>query len=74
MFGITAYIHRFVDRNDGLPLRDVYYAPEIGCQALKMIHYEEGIVERITEAVSIDFGEPDASRFILPNYPLVDAP
>ena len=73
VLGITAYVHRFVDPQDGLPMRDVYYAPEVGCQALKMIHYKEGVMERVTEAVSIDFGEPDASRFVLPNYPLTDA-
>lgn len=73
MLGMTVYVHRFVDPQDGLPLRDVYHAPEVGCVALKMVHYKDGIMERVTEAVSVDFGEPDAGLFALPNYALVGA-
>ena len=74
VLGIEAYVHRFVDPEGRLPLRDVYYAPEVGCVALKMVHYKDGIMERVTEAVSIDFGEPDAALFTLPNYTRVGAP
>jgi len=74
VLGIKAYVFRFVynDPKNGTMFRDIYYAPEVGCSALKAVFYKDGYIERMTEVVALDLKEPDASAFKMPDYPLIE--
>jgi TonB family protein len=62
ILGITAYVHRILNKNNGELQAEKYYAPETGAIPLKTILYGEGGKARLVdEPVSISFGEPDAA-------------
>lgn len=70
--GMTAYVHRFKDPESGEVLRDAWYAPELGCSALKVVFYQKGKIIRVTEPLLLVCGEPDRELLRLPDLPVVE--
>lgn len=68
VLGRTTYVHRIKDEKTGEPQADYYLTPELGRVPLKTVEYEKGKVFRVTEPISVAFGEPDAAQVKLPEY------
>lgn len=62
ILGITAYVHRILNKDNGELQAETYYAPEAGAIPLKTVLYADGGKARLVdEPISINFGEPDAA-------------
>lgn len=70
VLGYTAYVHRVMDEATGLPSTDAYFAPQFGSTPLKLEIYSGGQVVYVTEAVRVQWGEPDAALLKGPDYPV----
>lgn len=68
ILGLTAYKILFKN-SDGSTAQEVWYAPELGRQALRSRDYKDGRLTHSVEPVSVDFSEPPAEFVRLPDYP-----
>lgn len=62
LLGLTAYVYRILNKENGELQAEKYYAPELGAIPLKTVLYKDGGKARLVdEPISINFGEPDAA-------------
>jgi len=71
--GFTAFVQRIISP-EGRVEAEYAFVPEFDTRAVKELHYRTDGGRRILEAVSINFGEPDARLFQVPsNLTIVEA-
>lgn len=73
VLGFTAFVQRIISA-EGRVEAEYAFVPEFDTRTVKAVHYRSDGSRRILEAVSINFGEPDARLFQVPaNMPIVEA-
>jgi hypothetical protein len=70
VLGYKVRVLRISESADNSSYSETYFAPALANAVVKMVDISGDGASTVVEAVKIDVGEPSASEFIFPNYPV----
>jgi hypothetical protein len=70
VLGYKVRVLRLPDTSDNKTYSELYFAPDLANAIVKIVNAGADGSSQVIEAVKIDVGEPSASEFNLPNYPV----